>query len=62
MTIIRIMAVLAGLIAVFMTFRAEFIITKILKKEPTERMVLRVKYTALIIAVIIFLTIFILER
>lgn len=56
------MAVLAGLIAVFMTFRAEFIITKILKKEPTERMVLRVKYTALIIAVIIFLTIFILER
>ena len=56
------MAVLIGLIAVFMTFRAEFVVTKVLKKEPTERMVLRVKYTALILAVIIFLTVFILEK
>ena len=62
MTIIRITAVLLGLIAVFMTFKAELIISKVLKKEPTERMVLRVKYTALVLAVIAFLAVFIIGR
>ena len=62
MIIIRITAVLIGLLAIFMTFKAELIVKKILKKEPTERMVLRVKYTALILAVIIFLVVFITGR
>lgn len=62
MLAIRIAALVVGLIALFMNFRAKFIIEKVLKKEPVEGLVLRVKYIALALAVIVFLTVFILGR
>lgn len=57
MTAIRITALAAGLLALIMTFRAKSIVELVLKKEPSEGMVLRVKYTALILAVIAFLAV-----
>lgn len=62
MIAIKIAALLLGLIALFMTFKAKMIIEKVFKKEPVEGLVLRVKYIALLIAVIAFLLIFILGR
>ena len=62
MLAIKIAALVVGLIALFMNFRAKFIIEKVLKKEPVEGLVLRVKYIALALAVIVFLTVFILGR
>lgn len=62
MTAIKIAAILLGLIAILLTFKADMIIEKIFKKEPIEGLVLRVKYIALGLAVIDFLTVFILVR
>jgi hypothetical protein len=59
MQAIQIAALLICIIALFMTFRAKFILEKVFKKEPNERMVLRVKYIALVMAVAAFLIIFI---
>ena len=57
-----IVAMIIGLAAVFMTFRAKFIIENILHKEATDDLVLRVKYVALALAVISFISIFYLKR
>lgn len=62
MTAIKIAALAVGLIALIMTFKAKLIVEKVLKKEPAEGMVLRVKYAALALAVIAFLAVFILGR
>lgn len=62
MTVIKIAAVIVGVIAVFMTFKAKFIIEKLFKKQADERMILRVKYAALALAVIAFLAVFILVK
>lgn len=62
MTAIKIAALLVGLIALVMTFKAKLIIEKVLKKEPIEGLVLRVKYIALALAVIAFLAVFIMGR
>ena len=59
MLAVKILVIVMGIIALFMTFRAQFIIEKIFHKEVTERMVLRVKYAALCVAVIAFIVIFI---
>ena len=62
MLAVKITALIVGLIALILTFKASLIIEKVLKKEPTERVVLRVKYFALILAVIAFLAVFISGR
>lgn len=62
MIALKITALLIGLIALLLTFKAKLIIEKVLRKEPTEGMVLRVKYIALLLAVIAFLSVFILGR
>ncbi len=62
MTVIKIVAVIVGVMAVFMTFKAKFIIEKLFKKQADERMILRVKYAALALAVIAFLSVFILVK
>ncbi|MBQ8300789.1 MAG: hypothetical protein IJX57_02345 [Clostridia bacterium] len=62
MLAVKITALIVGLIALILTFKASFVIEKVLKKEPTERLVLRVKYFALILAVIAFLAVFISGR
>ncbi len=62
MTAIKIAALILGLIALVMTFRAKWIVEKVLKKEPIEGLVLRVKYIALALAVIAFLAVFIFGR
>lgn len=60
--IIKIVALIIGLFAVVLTFKAELIIEKVLKKEPVRGMVLRVKYIALAMAIIAFLAVFILGK
>ncbi|MCC8160518.1 MAG: hypothetical protein LIO53_04265 [Oscillospiraceae bacterium] len=62
MTAIKIAALVIGLIALILTFKTKLVIEKVLKREPTEEMVLRVKYIALALAVIAFLSVFILAR
>ena len=59
MLAVKILVIILGIIALFMTFRAQFIIEKLFHKEATEKMVLRVKYAALGVAVIAFIIIFI---
>ena len=49
-------------IAIVLTFKAELILEKVFKKEPTQGLVLRVKYIALALAVIAFMAVFILGR
>lgn len=60
--VIKIISLAAALIALVLTFRAKAILQKINAEEPTEGMVLRVKYIALAIAVIAFLAVFITGR
>lgn len=60
--IIKIAAFIIGLIAIVLTFKAELILEKVFKKEPTPGLVLRVKYVALALAVIAFMAVFILGR
>lgn len=60
--IVKIVALIVGFIAVFLTFKAELIIEKVLKKEPTRGMVMRVKYIALALATIAFILVFIMGR
>ncbi len=62
MTAIKIAALAVGFAALLMTFKARFIVSKILKKEPIQGMVLRVKYIALALAVIAFLAVIISGR
>lgn len=62
MTVIKIAALAVGVIALLLTFKASPIVEKVFKREPTEGMVLRVKYIALALAVIAFLAVFILGR
>lgn len=62
MTVIKIAALAAGVIALLLTFKANIIVEKVFKKEPAEGMVLRVKYIALALAVTAFLAVLILGR
>ena len=62
MTAIKIAALALGLAALFMTFKARFIVQNVLKKEPIQGMVLRVKYIALALAVIAFMAVIISGR
>lgn len=62
MTAIKIVSLVVGLIALVMTFKSKLILEKLFKTEANERMVMRVKYTALILAVIAFLAVFILDK
>ncbi len=50
------------IIALMLTFKAKLVVEKVLKKEPEEGMVLRVKYIALGLVVIAFLATFILLK
>lgn len=59
---VKIAALAVGLAALLITFKARLIVEKLTKKEPEEGMVLRVKCIALGLAVIDFLTVFILVR
>ncbi len=61
-TALKIAALAVGLAALLITFKAKLIVSKLLKKEPEEGMVLRVKYIALGLAVLDFLAVFILIR
>ena len=61
-TALKIAALAVGLAALFMSFKAKLIVSKLLKKEPEEGMVLRVKYLALGLAIIAFLIVFIFGR
>ena len=54
---IKIAALVVGLFALVLTFKAKLVVERVLKKEPTEGMVLRVKYIALALAVIAFLAV-----
>lgn len=57
MIAIKIAALVVGLFALVLTFKAKLVVESVLKKEPTEGMVLRVKYIALALAVIAFLAV-----
>ena len=61
MTVISVIALILGVIALFMTFRAKFVLEKILHREATEKAVLRVKYAALGVAVVAFFAAFLLD-
>ncbi len=61
MTVISVIALILGVIALFMTFRAKFVLEKILHREATEKAVLRVKYAALGVAVAAFFAAFLLD-
>ncbi len=62
MLAVKIAVIVMGVIALFMTFRAKFILEKILHMEATDKAVLRVKYAALGVAVVAFAAIFLLDR
>lgn len=56
---LKITAVILGLIALFLTFRATWILNNIFKiSEPSQKHILRTKIAALIIAVIAFIMVF----
>lgn len=57
MIAIKIAALVVGLFALVLTFKAKLVVERVLRKEPTEGMVLRVKYIALALAVIAFLAV-----
>lgn len=59
MIAVKIAALVVGLAALLLTFKAKFVIENILHKEATDRMVLRVKYIALALAIIAFISVFI---
>ena len=59
MIAIRIAALAVGLFALVLTFKARLVVERVLRKEPTEGLVLRVKYIALALAVIAFLAVMI---
>ncbi len=61
MTVISVVALILGAAALFMTFKAEFIVSKLMKKECEEKNILRVKYAALALAVIAFFAAFLLD-
>ena len=61
MTVISVIALILGVIALFMTFRAKFVLEKILHREATDKAVLRVKYAALGVAVAAFFAAFLLD-
>ena len=61
MTVISVIALILGVIALFMTFRAKFVLEKILHREATDKAVLRVKYAALGVAVVAFFAAFLLD-
>lgn len=62
MPALKIAALAIGVIALAINFKAGLIVSKLLKKEPEEGLVLRVKYAALGLAVIDFLAVFIFIR
>lgn len=55
--VVNITAVILGLASVFINFKAEAVVCKVLKKDPVQSLVMRVKYISLALAVIAFLTI-----
>lgn len=57
--ILKIVVCVAGLIAVWLTFKAQFFLEKVIHKEATPKAIMRVKYAALALAVAAFITIFI---
>ena len=57
-----VVAMAIGIVAVFLTFKAKYVIERFLHKEPTEGLILRVKYVALALAVISFVSIFYLNK
>ena len=62
MLAVKIAVIVMGVIALFMTFKAEFILENILHRDATYKAVLRVKYAAFGVAVIAFLAIFLLDQ
>lgn len=60
--IFKITALVLGVLAIVLTFRAGYFIERLTGKEPAEGMVLRVKYCALGLAVIAFAIVFIIGR
>lgn len=62
MLAVKIAVIVMGVIALFMTFKAEFILENILHRDATDKAVLRVKYAAFGVAVIAFLAIFLLDQ
>ena len=59
--IVRILALALGLFALLLNFRSKFFLEKLLKQtEPSPEAVMRVKCTALVLAVIAFLAVFLL--
>lgn len=55
--VVNVAAVILGLASVIVNFKAEKVVCKILKKEPVQSLVMRVKYISLALAVIAFLTV-----
>lgn len=56
---IKITAIILGIISLVLTFRADWILSNILKiPEPSQKQILTVKYVAFFIAVIAFLIVF----
>lgn len=51
---IKIAALIIGIFALVLTFKAKLIVERVFKKEPTQGMVLRVKCIALLLAIIAF--------
>ena len=60
---VKIIAVVIGVIAVLLTFRVKWVLKTFFKTdEPSLDMQLKVKYTALALAVIAFITVFAFAR
>ena len=61
--IIKIIALLIGLVAVFLTFRVKWVLSAIFRiSEPSLETILKVKYVALALAVIAFLAVFLADK
>lgn len=58
---IRIVIILLCIAALFITFKADFIAERIFHKEPEPQMVIRVKYAAIALVIVICILTFIFE-
>lgn len=59
--VVKIIVCVVGLIAVWLTFKAQFFLEKVIHKEATPKAVMRVKYVALALAVAAFIIVFLMK-
>lgn len=60
---LKIFALVLGVIALFMTFRAEWVLKTLFKaEEPDDGAILKMKYAAFVIAAAAFIIVFLIDK